>query len=255
MATPSVRPCRAARRSAAILAGTVLLLSAPAAVQAQDGFLFRAPIGTLTLRAGPMVHTVSGDLFGQLRRDLTLQRRDFAATAIGLEVALAPLERWDLVLGLGHARAASGSEFRDFVDQDELPIVQSTQLVTTPMTATVRYQLASRGRSIGRTAWVPTTTTPYLGAGGGLLMYRLEHSGEFIDFRDYAIFFDHMEAKGTAYLAHALAGVDHWLTPRLGVNAEARYTWSRANPEQAFRSFDTLDLGGVQATVGLSLRF
>lgn len=255
MATLTVRSRRAARTSAAILAGTVLLLSAPAAAQAQDGFLFRPPIGTLTLRAGPMVHTVSGDLFGQLRRDLTLERRDFAATAIGVEVSLAPLDRWDLVLGVSHARAGSGSEFRGFVGSDQLPIEQNTTLVTTPMTASLRYQLAPRGRSIGRTAWVPTTTTPYVGAGGGLLMYRLEHSGEFIDFRDNAIFWDYLEAKGTGYLAHALAGVDHWLTPRLGVNAEARYTWSRVNPEQAFRSFDSLDLGGIQATVGLSLRF
>jgi hypothetical protein len=250
-----LRPLRPARHGVCLLAGACLLLTAPLRASAQDGFLFSPPSGGLTLRAGPQLYTAGGDLFGQLRRDLTLGRGDFAATAVGADLVFSPLPRVDLVVGAAHARASGRSEFRDFVDQDELPIEQTTSLRTTPLTGTVRYLLLSRGRSVGRTAWVPAPTTPYLGAGGGVTWYRLEHGGEFIDFRDYSIYFDRMQSAGSVPTLHVLAGLDHWFEPRLGVNVEARYTWGRAAPADGFRSFDALDVGGVQATLGLSFRW
>jgi hypothetical protein len=231
------------------------LLLAPAAAAAQDGFLFRSPGLTLTLRGGPALFSTAGDVFDQMRKDLTLERHDFRGPAIGVDVAIALAPRFDLVVGGGFAQARRRSEFRDWVDQDERAIEQATTLRTTPITGTVRYLLADRGRAIGTMAWVPRSTTPYVGAGGGIVMYRLEQDGDFVDFRDFGIFTATLESSGSAPLLHALAGVDHWFTPRLGLNAEVRYSYARANASQAFGDFDTVDLGGVQATLGFSVRW
>jgi hypothetical protein len=248
-------PRRAAALGIALLAGAALLLAIPAQAAAQDGFLFRRPTAGMTLRAGPMIHTANGDLLAQLRRDLTLARRDLATPVLAADLVISPLDRLDVVLSIGHATVTHGSEFRDWVDLDDLPIQQTTRLRTTPLTVGLRYHLLSRGRPVGRTAWVPATTTPYIGAGAGMTWYRLDHHGEFIDFRDFSIFRDYMTDEGSTRVAHAMAGVDHWFTPRIGLNAEARYTYGRANPESAFRSFDALDVGGAQATLGLSFRW
>jgi hypothetical protein len=233
----------------------VSLLLAPVAVAAQDGFLFRSPTVALTLRGGPTLFSTSGDVFDQMRRDLTLERHDFRGPAVGLDVTIALAPRFDLVLGGGFAQARRRSELRDWVDQDEGAIEQATTLRTTPITGTVRYLLADRGRAIGTMAWIPRRTIPYVGAGGGVVIYRLEQDGDFVDFRDYGIFTATLESSGSAPLLHALAGMDQWFTPRLGMSAEVRYSYARANPSQAFRDFYTVDLGGVQATLGFSVRW
>ncbi|HSJ23500.1 MAG TPA: hypothetical protein VK929_02375 [Longimicrobiales bacterium] len=241
-------------RRVPLLAGA-LLLALPAAATAQDGFLFRPPMAGITVRAGPMMHTAGGDLFGQLRRDLTLDRQHLATAVLGVDVVVLPTARVDLVFSIAHARASHLSEFRDFVDQDDLPIEQTTRLTTTPASITVRYQLRERGRRLGQTAWVPSATTPYIGGGAGIIQYRLEHWGEFIDFQDYSIFHSSFATMGHETTLHVLAGADHWLSPRVGLNAEARYTRGSARPDDGFRSFRDLDLGGLQATVGLTFRW
>jgi hypothetical protein len=231
------------------------LLGAPLPAAGQDGFLFRPPVAGLTLRAGPMLYSARSDVFDALRQDLTLNRGDFRATAFGADFVVAAMPQLDVVLGMGYARASPRSEFRDWVDQDSLPIEQVTRLQSVPLTASLRYLLVPRGRSISSVAWLPRSTTPYLGAGGGAVWYRLRQTGDFVDFNDLSIFTDVIESSGWHGVMHGLVGVDHWLSPRLGLNAEARYTRGRAPAEHGFRSFDRLDIGGFQATVGLSVRW
>jgi hypothetical protein len=241
----------------ASLASASLLLVplTPRSAAGQDGFLFRPPQGGITLRAGPMLYSARSDLFDALRQDLTLDRGDFRAPSFTFEVVVSELPRFDVVLGAGAAWAAARSEFREWVDQDGEAIEQRTTLLSLPVTVSVRYLLLERGRSVSNVAWLPRSTTPYVGVGGGGAWYRLRQTGEFVDFRDYRIFSDTLEASGVHALAHALLGVDHWFTPHVGLNAEARYTVGGADPGQGFHTFDSLDLGGLQATLGFSFRW
>jgi hypothetical protein len=243
------------RAGAALLAGALLLLAAPDAARAQDGFLFNRPMAGLTLRAGPMLYGAGGDVFGQMRRDLTLERGDFTAPLLGGDVIFAVLPRLDLVVGLGYADVTSGSEFRDWVDNDGLPIEQTTRLRTIPLTGTVRYQLLARGHELSRVSWLPASTNAYVGAGGGIAWYRLTHTGDFIDFEDLAIYWANMHTAGSDRILHVLAGGDYWLATRVGVNAELRRSFGHARPDNGFRTFDRVDLGGTQATLGLSFRW
>jgi hypothetical protein len=255
MTTTMRRRGRALRCGAPGVAVLLALLLQPAAAAAQDGFLFSAPKAGVTLRVGPMQYITGSDLFEQLRQDLTLGRRDFRAPAVGGEFAVMALPRVDFVLGVMYSRAERRSEFLDWVGDDDLPIEQVTTLRTVPVTATVRYLLVPRGRRISEMAWLPSRTTPYIGAGGGIVWYRLQQDGEFVDFEDYDIFYDVLATSGSNAMVHALAGVDHWFMPRLGLNAEVRYSHGGARPDQSFRFFDRLDLSGVQATLGLSVRW
>jgi hypothetical protein len=256
MITTPIRPeGRALRCGAPGVAVLLALLLQPAAAAAQDGFLFRAPSVGVTLRGGPMQYITGSDLFDQLRQDLTLRRRDFRAPAVGAEFAVMALPRVDFVVGVMYSQAERRSEFWDWVGDDDLPIEQVTTLRTVPVTATVRYLLVPRGQRISRMAWLPNRTTPYVGAGGGIVWYRLQQDGEFVDFEDFDIFYDVLETSGSTAMVHALAGVDHWFMPRLGLNAEVRYSHGGARPDQSFRFFDRLDLSGVQATLGFSVRW
>jgi hypothetical protein len=239
----------------ALLVAALAVLAVPRAAAAQDGFLFSAPQGGLTLRAGPMLYSARSDVFDAMRKDLTLERGDLRGPSVGVDIVVTPLSRWDVVLGIGYSEGSADSEFRDWVDQDDLPIEQVTRLQVIPVTATLRYLPLTRGRSISSVAWLPRSTTPYIGAGGGAVWYRLRQTGDFVNFMDYRIFSDVIEAFGWRGVVHGVAGVDHWFTPRLGLNAEARYTHGGADPQQGFRSFDRLDLGGAQATLGFSVRW
>jgi hypothetical protein len=238
----------------AALAGLLAGPAAPA-VQAQDGFLFRQPQGQLTVRAGPMVPRAQSDIFDFLTTELTLERGDFLAPAFSAELALLAHRHLDVAVGFGWATSSSSSEYADFLGDDGLPIQQTTWLRMTPVTLSLRVLPLARGRALSELAWLPARTTPYMGGGGGVTWYRLRQEGEFIQAVTNAIIVDEYVSSGQGLTAHALAGVDHWITSRIGANIEGRYTWGSAGLEGSFRTYDSLDLTGFQVGLGISFRW
>jgi hypothetical protein len=254
---------RSAMRSTTLLPAALLLALLPAAAAAQDGFLFGSPSAQITLRAGPVLHRAQGDIFDFMTSELTLERRDLRAPSLGAEFAWLVGPRLDLALGIGWAEAEASSEFADWLGGDGLPIAQTTRLRTAPLTVTARFHPIARGQSVSRLAWLPARTTPYVGGGAGLTFYRLEHDGEFVDTQACEadpqtgcdIFYREHRAGGQAPTVHAVAGLDHWFSPRLGLNLEGRYTLGSARGSDSFRTFDSLDLSGLQATLGFTFRW
>jgi hypothetical protein len=239
---------------AALAALSLLLPVTTAPAQAQDGFLFGRPDVQLTLRAGPMLHRAQSDLFDFITSELTLNRGDFRAPAVGGELSVTVHPQLDLSLGLAFAGTERRSEFRDWVGDDDLPIEQVTTLRTVPLSLSSRYYPLSRGRSVSSLAWVPARTTPYVGAGVDLTWYRLQMEGEFVH-PDLSITYQDYRTNGRAATVHARAGLDHWFTPRVGLNLEGRYTHGSGSPEDDFIGYNSLDLSGVHAAVGLSVRW
>ena len=248
---------RATRLAAAGLLAGALVAARPAAAQrgSGDGFLFRAPVATLTVRGGFDRATAGGDLFSFVTDQLTLGRGDFSAPSLGGDLSIHVTPRTDLALGASYANADARSEFRDFVDNNDLPIEQRTTFRRIPVTATLKHYLAPRGRSIGRFAWVPARYAPYVGVGGGAMWSRFEQEGDFIDFQTNDVFYDKLSSSRWTPTAHGVAGIDYSLSPRFAVTGEGRYTWARADMSNEFSGFDPIDLSGISATVGLSVRF
>jgi hypothetical protein len=236
-----------------LLAGDVPLPARP--LQAQDGFLFRAPQAQLTLRAGPSLPRADGALFDFMTSELTLERSDFRAPALSGELSMLLGNRWELGASLGVAESVSRSEYARLIGDDGLPIEQTTKLRTVPVTATARHYPMGRGRSVSSLAWIPARTTPYIGGGAGMTWYRLTQEGEFVEHETGDIFLNRYDSAANALTLHAVAGANHWFTARVGLNAEARYTRGSADLTGSYRQYDRVDLTGLQAMIGLSLRW
>jgi hypothetical protein len=232
--------------------------TAPARAHAQntgDGFLFQEPRLAFTMRGGWASASAGSDLFAFTTELLTLDRRDFSSLSFGTDYAVRVGPRTRLVFSGDISARTKRSEFRDYVDNRELPIEQTTQFTRLPVTVGVRQYLIAPGRSVGRYAWIPTRVAPFVGAGGGMMYHRFKQEGDFIDFETFDVFRSQFTSSGWAPTAYALAGVDYSLGGRFALTAQARYVWSRAELSTDFSGFEKLDLSGMATSAGLTIRF
>lgn len=239
----------------------LLVLPAAAVAQGGDGFLFKRPLATLSLRMGYIMPGTNSDIFTDIEDLLTVGNNDFNTVALGGDIGIRATERLDVAVGFTYARAATRSEYRDWVGVDDLPIEQETSIARLPLTASLKYYFKDRGRSIGSFAWVPTQWSPYLGAGAGYMWYRFHQAGEFLDYTTIddpegaVIFQETYEFDGWTPTFQMMGGLDYSLSTHLLLTGEARYTWASAPMGSQFVDFNDLDLAGLQGTVGLSVRF
>ncbi|MGI9625497.1 MAG: hypothetical protein ACR2QM_01560 [Longimicrobiales bacterium] len=241
----------------AVLAAALVTASFQGVLAQQDqGFLFGAPKASLTLRLGYSVPRAGSELFDFTQNQLTIDPNDFNGAAVSGELAVRMTERVDFTMGLGYAGSVTRSEFRDWVDADDLPIEQQTEFDMVPITAGFKTYLGQRGRSIGQLAWVPQSKiNPYVGAAAGVTWYRFEQFGDFIDSESLDIFSDNLLSDGFTPTVHVMGGLDVTLTPRVYFSGEARYGWANAPLSGDFVGFDDLDLAGFQASAGIGFRF
>lgn len=251
--------------SAAFLAlSAAASLALPASISAQGGgpgFLFGDPDVSFGFRVGYGIPTVSSDLFDETFETFTLAREDFRGATLGGEVAVHVNERWDVALSaLYHGRRMQ-SEYMEFYEEDpndpaaQIPILHETWFRTVPVTVSARYYFVDRGRSIGRFAWVPARFTPFVSAGAGVVAWRFEQSGDFVDEETLLIFTDRISASGTGPYLHAGGGASLSLTKNLVLSLEGRYGWGRGDLEPEFGDYEDLDLSGLQLLAGISARF
>jgi hypothetical protein len=245
-----------ALRRALVLTFGVGALAAPAHAQVSgDGFLFHAPRIGFTLRGGYDGATANSDVFAFATDQLTLRRSAFRGPFAGLDVAFPVMPRLDITLSSSYTETSRKSQFRHWVDLNDLPIEQTTSLRRVPVTLGVRGYLMPRGRSVGQFAWIPARISPYVGAAGGFMWYRFRQHGDFIDFQTTNVFPDDFRSSGAAPVAQASVGLDYSLTPHLVLNAEGKYNWAKGNLGSDFSGFGRIDLSGYMTTLGLSVRF
>lgn len=241
--------------------GTALVLGlgavAPAAraQSAGEGFLFGAPLASFNLRGGFAHANAASDIFSFSTEQFTLGKGDFSSPSVEAELEFRLLHRLALVLGTAYAGTEQRSEYRKWEDNNDQPIEQTTTFVRVPATASLKAYLASPGESIGQFAWIPARYAPYLGAGGGGMWYRFRQSGDFINMTSFVVSGDDLTSDGWTRTAHAFAGVELSLTPRIAVTTEARYLWAETElDELVFQGFEPIDLSGASASVGIHLR-
>lgn len=243
----------------AAITAAFLAVAAPSAVSAQggDGFLFKEPRVTLKFETGYGFQRAQGDIFDEVLAVHTLDRRDFDAPYLGGELSVRVSDRVDVGFGVGYQGASTISEYWDYEGTDGLPIEQITELQLIPVVVSGKYFLASRGRSIGRFAWIPNRVVPYVGAGVGLMSYRFEQTGEFVDESDpgLPIYQDRLTSDRSTFMARGAAGVNLALGRQFVLNGEARYNYARAPLDQDFSGFGDIDLNGLQLVAGVAIRF
>jgi len=236
----------------ALASAVSLGFTLPAGLTAQtgDGFLFRPPTVTVTLHAGYAVANAGSEIFDDVTDRLTLRRSDFDAPLVGVVLAVPVSSRVDIAASIFYAGSETRSEFRDWVDTDDLPIEQITQLSRTAFTISAKGYLRERGRRVSRLAWIPNRWSPYVGVGGGVMAYRFEQDGDFVDFETLDIFPASFIDDGAAATIHGLAGVDIVVTPRTVLTVQGRYVWARSPMGNDFVDFNDVDLSGFQASIG-----
>jgi len=250
------------KRRLALAAGSIglaaiLVLPTPALGQSEGpGFLFHQPWGSLTLRMGYSRPNATGDPFGFFANELTLSHSSYVAFDVAGDLALAVASNLDVVLSAGWAGSQAPSEMRHWLDENNLPIQQTTTLQRVPVTVSLKYYLRPRGRAVGRFAWVPSSgLVPYVGAGGGLMYSRIHVWGNFVDFNDTTIFTDNYSSESLAGTAHVFAGVEMPLGPRFVMSVEGRYAYAKTSLGPDFKDFGNMDLSGFSVTVGMGVRF
>ena len=240
------------------LAFAVLALSpVPAGAQPSPDFLFSSPKGMIGVRSGWLFSSANSDLFTFVQQHLTVDRKDFNAPAIGVDVEIAMAPRLSVIGGFDYARTSKDSEYRDFVDNQRLPITQTTRLSEWNIAGSVKLAITPRGREISSRAFIPAAVTPYVGAGGGLLHYEFLQFGDFIDVDSPAmdIFPDTFRSSGWTPSAHVFGGVDVRVYKRLYLSGEGRYLWSSGTPDSDFIDFAPIDLAGFKVTAGIHYLF
>lgn len=229
--------------------------SPPTASAVNPDFLFRAPRGSVGVRGGIAFNRASGDVFNTVTDLLTLDPADFRAAAVAADLSVRIAPRLDAAFSLGFSRVTRNSEYRDLIGDDDLPITQRTIFSQVPVTAGLKAYLAPPGRSVGRLAWIPAPIAPYVGGGAGIIHYRFEQDGEWVDYDTFEIYRDLIEASGWAPAAQVFGGIEFRLGPRMLLTTDARYTWASGDPGRQFRGFDRLDLSGLQTTIGVAWRY
>jgi len=237
--------------------GLAAMAAVPLGAQVGDGngFLIGTPSGSFTLRGGWALASAHSDVFSFTTQHLTLDRGDFSAPALDVDLAFRARPRTDIVFSTAIAATRKRSEFRDLIDNNDQPIEQTTSFVRVPVTLSVKQYLTNRGRSIGRLAWIPSRLVPYVGVGGGAMYYDFKQHGDFVDFETMDVFGAQLESKGWGPTAHALAGGELTISPRFAIVTEARYVWSKAKLGRDFSGFDRIDLSGLSTTAGVAVRF
>lgn len=244
-------------RVAGVLLAAALLGAAPALAQSTgDGFLFQTPRASLSVRGGYDRAFAGGDLFSFVTSEMTLRRSDFGGFTIAGDLAASLRPNLDLVLGAAWSGSRRTSEYRNWLDNNDLPVTQNTSLERAPLTASLKWYVRPRGRAVGSFAWVPGKTAPYVGAGVGAMWSRFHQVGDFIDFNTASndVFSDDFASKSWTFTAHAFAGIEMNVGTRTFVTSEARYTWAKAALGSDFSGFGRMDLSGLSVTAGFGIR-
>jgi opacity protein-like surface antigen len=211
-----------------------------------------ASASDLDLRIGAFFPRAESNLFDDVSElygfgeGNPVEKSDWIGVSGGAEwrFRLAP-SLWAGVHLDGYGRTVH-TEYLDFERPSGRPIEQSLKLNVVPLGASVRWVPRDGRRDL----------SPYLGAGIDAVFYKYEEIGDFIDFfdDDLPVLEDHFVDEGAAFGFHVLAGLRVPVTDDVSILGEARYLWAKTDMGDDFRG-NEIDLGGLSATVGVSLRF
>jgi hypothetical protein len=224
----------------------------PAPPRPTPDFLFGRPQGTIGIRGSWVTGRSSSDWYDFVTDNLTLERKDFNSPGFGTDFGFTLTPRVDLTIAFDYSQSTTRSEYREFVDNNRLPIEQQTKLRNANIGAGLKFALTERGREVGRLAWIPRRVVPYIGAGGGVMWFQLQQTGDFVDFVDLSVFNDVFESRGLTPSAHVFGGVEVKVLRRAYASFDARYLWASGNLGRDWVDFDPIDLAGFRLSAGIN---
>jgi hypothetical protein len=243
------------KRLALVIGLVTGFTGALSAQSAPRDFLFSQPAGSIAFRLGYLGSDANSDVFDFSQERFNVHKRDFGGVNGEVELAFALYRGFEMSVAGGYSVASKRSMYKDWVDNDDQPIEQTTQFRRAPVTINLRYNLAKPVQPIGSFAFIPNRFTPYVGVGTGLVAHKFQQTGDFIDFEDMSVFFHRYESTGVSSLVQAMAGFTYAANARMGLDTQLKYVRSSAPMGMQWRGFDNIDLSGVALTTGMHIRF
>jgi len=108
--------------------------SSSSAPRKSPDFLFGRPDGSIGIRGSWVFSRAGSDWYDFVTKQLTVERGDFNGPELAFDVGFAVKPRLDIMAGVDVSNASTSSEYRDFVDNNRLPIEQKTELRGTTIT-------------------------------------------------------------------------------------------------------------------------
>jgi hypothetical protein len=137
------------------------------------------------------------------------------------------------------------TQYRDYTYEDDSPIFQNISLRITPIEANMKfYPLGRRSMFF-----------PYFGVGVGLYAWTYQQYGDFVIFPDAYIQEGFAETKTVSFGFNGRAGLVYRFLPYMALAIEGKYQYLRGELSGYFEGFESLDLGGITATVGVNFYF
>lgn len=175
---------------------------------------------------------------------LLFEISDFNNVTVGAEWLIGLNDFIDAGLGIGYYSKTVPSVYADLTYPNGREIEQDLSLRVVPFTATLRFLPIGR-----RDAF-----TPYIGGGVGVMRFRYQESGEFVDVRN-DIFRDTFVASGAATGPVILGGA-RFPVGGLDVGGEVRYQHALGDISAEDDFLGTkVDLGGFSYLLTFTVKF
>ena len=225
---------------------TLVLITAARPVQAQGNWQ-PGDFGSLRFRIGLFEPRADSEYWDEIFTTFTGSKGDFQDISFGIDYLWRMSMRSGLQFGASFYGGSSTQAYRDWVDADGRDIRHNTSLDTWDMTVAYTYRFGARDWKV----------RPYGGLGLGLLNYRLQENGSFIDFGQSSLPIVNADYRdsGWTWEGFGLAGLEIPLGFKWSFFGEGRYRWSETELGGDFSGAGTLDLSGFEFSLGFSWNF
>ncbi|HEX4952168.1 MAG TPA: hypothetical protein VF017_02080 [Thermoanaerobaculia bacterium] len=229
---------------AAAAALALVVAALPAAAQSRRSFSYD---NAFRLSAGVFEPEGDSAYWEDAEQDFTGDVTDFEDLTLSIDYVRELRGNLRLVVGGSIYEGSDTLAYRDFVDNNDDPILHDTTLTIAAATLGLEFRLAPRSSPV----------VPYLGVGAGLYSWSLEESGDFVDFgaTPLEIFSADFDDDGVATGYWFTAGLDVPVSSSFAFFVRGRWHFAEDDLEGDFEDLGELDLSGQEIAAGLSWSF
>lgn len=234
--------------------GTIGPMSSVAPASSRAGRAGQAQT-ELSFSLGYLEPRGDSELWKTNSRDFSLSPEDLGGATVGARVGSVLGNNVALDVGLSYYEARERSAYSLFTTSFGGSIDHNTRLQMLPVTIDVRFMPfgrysggTSRGQGLNR-------VIPYIGFGGGAILWKYREKGDFIDFGSLTVFNSKFSSRGIAPEYHGFVGADVVINPDVSLFVEGRLSRSDDDLSSDFQGFDELDLSSDTIQVGTRIRF
>lgn len=231
-----------ARRARFILVLAGLLVAA-APAWAQRGYYDRD--GAFRLRLGLFTPEGDSEYWTDKAEDFTGEAEDLEKALLGADYLLSIGPRMGVLFSGNYFQGDTTQAYIGFEDNFGDRILHDTTLEILSLTAGFTFFLTEPDAAI----------RPYLGVGGGLYSWRVEESGDFIDFdtNPPEIFNATLESDGVVLGYYGVVGIEVPIGRTVSIFGEGRFHRAEDELSGDLEVLDAdIDLSGREISAGLS---